>query len=1680
MAGDEDNPYLPPEVEETSPPADQIIDDAEIARGGYRPVQAEAPPADQIISDEEFNKGGHRPVQAEGPPADQIITDDDIKKGGYRPVTDDAEFDLLFPKKDKRGVVKRAADWVATQIPESWRAWHPLVRNDAATRAPQDIYGTEPIGLPRTPGGLSATAGPTVTSTVPVQDIPAPETSKAVDQAALTVAKRAGEATLEPLRAGWEGVKKTVIPPTDPRAYLGPAGAWRSFKETGLTLLNPVETVIGTVMAPVESVLASGIGTAQRKVQEAIASGVEFIDPTLAAVLRKNIPTSQQAYETARPGASAALMAIPAGRGFPRHPEVSAGAAAPPIPPTSDWARTPNWLTSPRPSEPVPTTGRRASTWTGPPANIPEAPPPAQGTMPFGEENLPFTARPPVDAIQRQPLQPTIGGVGQPPGRLPLEPGVRPPLEPTGRPRQGELPLEPAPRLNREGQYEAPLPERHGTPGAQYAAGTAEAQAPPAGRTQPPNSRRFSKDYTPTEGAPGVNIGADPTLTHVFQQNEPRGPHGQALEREFPRIPNAAEQARPILDPAARRPEPPRIPETTQGVMTEPPVPQGMTRIYRGAASPPGWVATDPKVAGRFGRVFHTDIPDAHFEHFRPGNVKGEFITDHPVFRDRMRPTEPVPLEPVRPRVEPSTSELDAAITRATAEPAPVQTVGDRLKTQVAEERAINERLKADAAARAAGPPRQAMARIPNDYYEQVPLEQRMRGTGESHPGYRWQVIDRQTGKVMGEYANRRRASTRQDRLDNDYGGYRYRVEPVKTEPSQEMVRRDVTERGRSGRPIKTEPIPIGTEQAILERGAEKATGPKLPPEQAPPERQAMAREGEKPGKIVTHDGAVFTGVTQDAAAVNAMAAGYRRHQLFDEAGNRYRAPKAVEAPKPVAEAPKPAAEAPKPAAAAPETLTPTGGGEPAPAVRERKPREDLVEHTTEGHKEAFKAAEKTDDMLHQLSADPAGRQYRYYDMVKDAVKNHPELKTEAGGEKLHDAIVSGKYENVPDNIKRGYEQVKDELGPEIKALRKELADRGKIERVPDDPRYVHRLMKRPSEGFADPFSDIRGSLPGMRDPSSVKELAFRGAENRNGERITLSGRGDDIAVMRDGKVVEYILNPNETGPLKTGDKVNFRNEQYTVDRGLEHEIERDARHEPTKPGAEGAPVEYHKNPIASLVAEHNELTQLKAYHDWLDNFKSADSPFKKFMTKDPEIAAKRGWLKVEGFKDLEGIYLHPDLQQAIHNNFEPGLVSGGANPLIRAMRAINQFAVRSMFWNPVPHALNAQMHYLVGRGWQLLPWRHPLNFFKSHIEGFNAAINQTELLQDLNKAGASFVMSKIDRQNLLPTVGKFLADDLKANPARWEEVVRKFGITENLGAGGLVKLTRAVYDGAQRVLWTYGDALMASRIRELELNGMSRADAIDHAARHMPDYRLPLKFLGSKTATRLMSDQTLSVFGRYHMGMVNSLVTMASETLGRGATMAQRWDALGNIAALGMLGLVVKPMMDSLVQWVTGNKQAENRARGPLAPLQHAYDLYQGKTDPGKVFSGMATMSPVIKMAIENPLTGANLNLFTGKKIVEPQSPVFRQAGQTSEYFIRNTLSPYATFAPTVQPGVSKGATLEELGKQIFDVKVPTAAQIKGQQYGQTKLREDALKRYKRPQGLIEYGVKQLERQFK
>jgi hypothetical protein len=51
----------------------------------------------------------------------------------------------------------------------------------------------------------------------------------------------------------------------------------------------------------------------------------------------------------------------------------------------------------------------------------------------------------------------------------------------------------------------------------------------------------------------------------------------------------------------------------------------------------------------------------------------------------------------------------------------------------------------------------------------------------------------------------------------------------------------------------------------------------------------------------------------------------------------------------------------------------------------------------------------------------------------------------------------------------------------------------------------------------------------------------------------------------------------------------------------------------------------------------------------------------------------------------------------------------------------------------------------------------------------------------------------------------------------------------------------------------------------------------------------------------------------------------------------------------------------------------------------------------------------------------------------------------QQADYLAQNLISPYGTFAPTLEPGSSRGSFMHELLQQLTSTKVPTAAQRSG-----------------------------------
>src|SRR5262249_42189167 len=209
-------------------------------------------------------------------------------------------------------------------------------------------------------------------------------------------------------------------------------------------------------------------------------------------------------------------------------------------------------------------------------------------------------------------------------------------------------------------------------------------------------------------------------------------------------------------------------------------------------------------------------------------------------------------------------------------------------------------------------------------------------------------------------------------------------------------------------------------------------------------------------------------------------------------------------------------------------------------------------------------------------------------------------------------------------------------------------------------------------------------------------------------------------------------------------------------------------------------------------------------------------------------------------------------------------------------------------------------------------------------------------------------------------------------------------------------------------------------------------------------------------------------MFTRYHYTVFNSLADMVKTTLSPSASFDERRKAVGHLMVLGLLSYVGKPLLDSLAQKITANKDAEVRARGPLAPIEALKDYYKGKKDLGGLTTSMVTPTPLARLAID---TATNRD-FAGRKIIEPRAAPQQQLAQALEHLASTIVAPYSTYQGAVLPHGKKASFGEELRNQFLDIKAPTAAQTKGQKQGQKRAKTEAQTRLRKPRGLIEYGA--------
>ena len=504
--------------------------------------------------------------------------------------------------------------------------------------------------------------------------------------------------------------------------------------------------------------------------------------------------------------------------------------------------------------------------------------------------------------------------------------------------------------------------------------------------------------------------------------------------------------------------------------------------------------------------------------------------------------------------------------------------------------------------------------------------------------------------------------------------------------------------------------------------------------------------------------------------------------------------------------------------------------------------------------------------------------------------------------------------------------------------------------------------------------------LPG----AALNRTIFAG-ESASGRRVVLQGPDKDgqVWMWRNGKSKVFTkLGPGEE--FKSGMKIG----STRIVEARNPEIE------------QHTPYTYERN---NLLVQLDKMAQLRSLHrvnEYMKNFKQSDyfkdSALK--VEKDSVIPAdwkmpKNQQQVLEKFPELAG-YAFPtrtaEIIEDMVRNYKPGVLTGLSGALIK-----------NMMLNPLPHMLNEAWHLWNARG--LTGWVTPAGiarFGKTGISALKSAMTQDPFFLQVLREGGSILSADVRTSAAADSLF------LKAN----REFIKTPEAAQLAKESG-ISLGK-LYDGLSKkssiAMWTVRDAMYLQQIKEHMGYGKTMKEAIAETERHMPSYRIGERVgegvLGADMSRRLsetLQNPNVTVFSRYHYGMMKSLVETAKDVAairhGK-AGLKDFYNGVDTAAAIAVAIAVLYPLQDMVAQALTGNPDAKQRRAGPFHVWHAMEGLANGEKDPMAVISSIFTFNPAL-------LSGAQLifdhKLYNGQPIYHPEDSAAKIAFDIGKYVL-------------------------------------------------------------------------------
>ncbi len=481
-----------------------------------------------------------------------------------------------------------------------------------------------------------------------------------------------------------------------------------------------------------------------------------------------------------------------------------------------------------------------------------------------------------------------------------------------------------------------------------------------------------------------------------------------------------------------------------------------------------------------------------------------------------------------------------------------------------------------------------------------------------------------------------------------------------------------------------------------------------------------------------------------------------------------------------------------------------------------------------------------------------------------------------------------------------------------------------------------------------------------QKKPGAAMERSFFVAEAPSGNRMVIQARGDGTVLgWVDGKA-KVVARDFEMDRYKAGEKLG----SSTIKEARQNEIERHT------------PYEYEKDTQGVLYQRLAELRDFIRANDFINDLKNSD------WMKEHAVKIEQGKDIPEGYKrpahldrvpQFDGYAFREDVANIIEDFarvYEPNFLTGMSGALIK-----------NMMLNPLPHMANEAWHLYNARG--LTGWVTPpgiYRFAKSGMPALKSVITQDAAFRETLREGGSLLSARVRNNAFMEGLFDKANKEFSKTP-EFKELAQSMGMKP-------VELYNAISKKSNIAMWTIRDAMYMQLVNEeMMFRGLSRKEAIKEVERHMPSYRIPTKVMNSRLVSQVLQDPRVTVFSRYHYGLVNSLKETASDLAalkeGR-AGMRKFLKGADTAAAIAVAAAALYPLQDMIAQALTGNEDAIQRRAGPYHIFHALYDIAQHEKDPMAFIASIFTFNPALLGLAQ---LAFNRKLYNGQPVYNPDN---------------------------------------------------------------------------------------------